>query len=122
MDLDEFLLDRIAEDQRLAVDAAAAAGREDWSVDTLPLEPAAAKHAARHDPSRVLAECRARRRTVIACRDTGLDMSFLGRRPPGRDDVVLAAPDDRHQLAALTLALLALPYAGHRYYRQEWRP
>jgi hypothetical protein len=32
------------------------------------------------------------------------------------------APHDQHQLAAVTLALLALPYAGHHDYRAEWRP
>ena len=124
MDLDEFVLDRIAEDQRIAVDAAAASGQQDWSAGTLAgetLHRAAADHAARHGPSRVLTECSARRRLVIACRDTGPDLGFLGRRPPGREDVWFA-PSDRHQLAALTLALLALPYAGHRHYRPEWRP
>jgi hypothetical protein len=37
------------------------------------------------------------------------------------DDFPLA-PHDQHQLAAVTLALLALPYAGHHDYRAEWRP
>jgi len=31
-------------------------------------------------------------------------------------------PADQHQLAALTLALLAVPYADHHDYRPEWRP
>jgi hypothetical protein len=32
------------------------------------------------------------------------------------------SPHDQHQLAALTLALLALPYADHHDYLPEWRP
>jgi hypothetical protein len=48
-------------------------------------------------------------------------MHFLGARPSGWPDFPLP-PHDQHQLAALTLALLALPYAAHHDYRQEWRP
>jgi hypothetical protein len=85
--LDEFLLARIAEDKRIAVDAALAIGHEAWDADELtqglPL-PMAAQHAARPD--------------------------------------FPLPPRDQHQLAALTLALLALPYAAHHDYRQEWRP
>jgi hypothetical protein len=48
-------------------------------------------------------------------------MAFLGTRPPGMADFPLT-PRDQHQFAALTLALLALPYADHHDYRPEWRP
>ena len=122
--LDEFLLARIAEDKRMAVDAARAAGRERWSPDQLSAglpEPMAAEHAARFDPARVLAECAAKRGTVLACRELGPDLHFLGTRPRGLPDVPIS-PHDQHQLAALTLALLALPYAEHHDYRPEWRP
>lgn len=119
-DLDQFLLARIAEDKRIATDAAAAAGRESWTDDELP-EPARAEHVARHDPARVLADCTARRRLVLACRDLRPDRAFLGARPEGLADFPFP-PADQHQLAALTLALLALPYADHPEYRQEWRP
>ena len=120
-DLDQFLLARIAEDKRIAADAAAARGRQDWDVGgTGPPEPAA-EHVARHDPARVLAECAAKRRLVMACRDSRPDLHFLGARPPGMADFPLT-PSDQHQLAALTLALLALPYADHHDYRQDWRP
>jgi hypothetical protein len=123
--IDEFLLARIAEDKRIAVDAAAAAGREDWRIGEPPASAAgprpAAEHVARHDPARLLAECSARRRLVLACRDARADMSFLGRRPAGMADFPLT-PHGEHELAALTLALLALPYAGHHDYRPEWRP
>jgi hypothetical protein len=122
--LDEFLLARIAEDKRIAVDAALAIGHEAWDADELtqglPL-PMAAQHAARHDPARVLVDCAAKRQTVLACRVVAPDMHFLGARPSGLPDFPLP-PRDQHQLAALTLALLALPYAEHHDYRQEWRP
>ena len=128
--LDEFLLARIAEDKRVAVDAAAAGGRQEWTVEDLPAsgpgqhgsaEPHVAEHAARHDPARVLQECTAKRRLVLACRETRPDLAFLGARPQGMADFPLP-PTDQHQLAALTLALLALPYAGHPDYRPAWRP
>ncbi len=118
--LDEFLLARIAEDKRIAVDAAAGSGKEVWTVDEA-VEHLVAEHVARHDPARVLLECSAKRRTVLACRDSGPDMAFLGARPPGMADFPLT-PRNAHQLAALTLALLAMPYADHPDYHAEWRP
>jgi hypothetical protein len=121
-DLDQFLLARIAEDKRIAADAAAASGRATWDADADPAgSPLTAGHVARHDPARVLAECTAKRRLVMACRDSRPDLHFLGARPNGLADFPLT-PADQHQLAALTLALLALPYADHHDYRPEWRP
>ena len=122
--LDEFLLARIAEDKRIATDAAAESGQEEWAAGDLPGSGAhdrAAEHVARHDPARILADCNARRRLVQACRDVGPDLAFLGARPEGMADFPLT-PTDQHQLAAVTLALLALPYADHPEYRQDWRP
>ena len=122
--LDEFLLARIAEDKRIAVDGATAQGGEGWSADALAAglpEPRAAEHAARFDPERVLAECVAKRGIVLACRAARPDLSILGARPHGMADFPVA-PHDQHQLAALTLALLAMPYAAHHDYRPEWRP
>jgi hypothetical protein len=120
-DLDGFLLARIAEDQRLAAGAAAATGRGEWDGEVpadLPADVAA--HVTHHDPARVLADCAARRRLVLACRDARPDLHLLGTRPRGLDFPV--EPTDRHELAALTLALLALPYAAHPDYRAAWGP
>ena len=50
---------------------------------------------ARHDPARVLAECEAKRQIVQNAQDPGDD---------------------------LFVAILALPYADHPDYREEWRP
>jgi hypothetical protein len=106
-DLSEFVLARIAEDKRAATDATA--------------EPGAADRGRWHDPAHVLADCSARLRLVQVCREMGPDMAFLGARPRGMADFFLS-PRNQHQLAALTLALLAVPYAGHHDYRPGWRP
>jgi hypothetical protein len=120
--LDEFVLARIAEDKRIAADAAAVSGREDWDgSEGGPGAPLAAEHVAHFDPGRVLAECAARRRLALVCREMGPDLHFLGTRPEGLADFPLT-PSDQHELAALTLALLAMPYAGHHDYSEEWRP
>ena len=118
-DLDGFLLARIAEDQRLASEAAQATGRGSWD-GSVTAPQGAVDHVVHHDPARVLAECAAKRRLVLACRDVRPDLHLLGARPEGLDFPL--APTDQHQLAALTLALLALPYAAHPDYRSAWRP
>ncbi|WP_448639175.1 DUF6221 family protein [Geodermatophilus sp. URMC 63] len=135
--LDEFVMARIAEDKRIAARAADEDGLGAARAGSLPggapsrpgsgsaaataLHSAAAEHVARFGPARVLDECAAKRWMVQACRDARPDTAFLGARPGGLPDFPLT-PADVHQLAALTLALLALPYAGHPDYRQEWRP
>ena len=108
--LDEFLLARIAEDERLAAEAPPAGD--------LPQRDG---HPSPFDPGRVRAECAAKRRIVLSCRELRPDTRILGARPQGMGDFPLA-PHDQHELAAVTLALLALPYAGHHDYRAEWRP
>jgi hypothetical protein len=124
MELHEFLLARIAEDEERARDAALTVGwdgfgdqrirsgqhwvpsyhvvkraRDDGPADRREVAECAplfgkgpANHIARWDPARVLAECEARRRIVTEC---------------GWETVM------RH---------LALPYADHPDYRDEWRP
>lgn len=79
------------------------------------IEPAVAGHIARHDPARVLREVEAKRRIV-------------GLAGP----IVEAVPEDdwgetMHETAMAealrpVLRLLALPYADHPDYRQEWKP
>lgn len=117
--LDEFVLARIAEDQRLATAAAEQTG--DDAPAPGPADGPPGTHGSPFDPARVLADCSARRRIVLACRESRPDTQLLGARPRGLQDFPLA-PHDQHQLAALVLALLALPYSGHRDYRDEWRP
>ena len=124
MSLDEFLLARIAEDKRVAMAAAGPDGLLEWNPELVgegPVGPGSAEHVVRHDPARVLADCSARRRIVLACRDARPETAFVGTHPPGLGDFP-APVHGQHQLAALVLALLALPYADHRHYRPEWRP
>ena len=82
MTLAEFLLARIADDERWAT----------WG-------------AGRWDQRRVLVECEAKRRIVNACART----AGLTEPRPG-------------YLADFVLAQLALPYADHPDYQQEWKP
>jgi Family of unknown function (DUF6221) len=108
--LDEFLLARIGEDERLVAGAPPSTEVAQPDGHPFPL-----------DPERVRADCAAKRRIVLACRDLRPDTAILGARLTGMGDYP-PAPHDQHQLAAVTLALLALPYAGHHDYRAEWRP
>lgn len=128
-DLAEFLLARIAEDQKWAR-AAAKFHPTPWRLDpevqtTMEVGrwladasdegvlvangDAAARHIVRHDPARVLAECAAKRAIVELHGQYGDPLSA---------DYGDGAPD----LAADTLRLLALPYAEHPGYRPEWSP
>jgi hypothetical protein len=102
MDLVGFLLARMAEDAHTAADLAQAQG-------------------AGGTADRLRADCAAKRKIVMACRAAEPDLRFLGTRPPGLADFPLP-PKNAHQLAALTLALLAVPYADHPDYEQIWRP
>ena len=123
MNLDEFLLARIAEDKRVAVDAAGD-GPGTWTADLVgngPAGPGSVEHVVRHDPARVIAECAAKRQIVLACREARPETKFVGTRPVGMADFPTAA-HGQHQLAAVTLAMLALPYSDHPHYRPEWRP
>jgi hypothetical protein len=102
MDLVGFLLARMAEDAHTAADLAEAEG-------------------AGGTAERLRADCAAKRKVVLACQAAAPDLRFLGTRPPGLADFPLP-PRDLHQLAALTLALLATPYAEHPDFEQAWRP
>ncbi len=94
MTLADFLLARIAEDEKFAV-TDWPAGRA-WSGSGLP-----------PDPTRIAAECEAKRRIIEECR------GWL--EEPGDDYGAKA-------LASMTLRLLALRYTDHPDYREGWRP
>lgn len=121
--LADFLLARVAEDE---AKARACTGPE-WTTGlpaTIHPDPttyrtvtravghvcgsiiaADAEHIARWDPARVLAECEAKRRIVVRCQE-----------------MQSAAVPMAVHLASRTLADLALPYADHPDYREEYRP
>lgn len=90
-------------------EAVIAGGR--WGGEASVFDSTAdAIHIARHDPARVLAEVAAKRKILELHPAAGL----------------LSAPDLCGSCAAYpgpcdTLRLLALPYAGMRGWREEWR-
>lgn len=70
-----------------------------------------ALHIARHDPARVLHEIEAKR--SILDQVTRIDLS--ARRTVG-------PPEGANVAMVGVLEMLALPYADHTDYREEWRP
>ncbi|ROQ69188.1 hypothetical protein EDD93_3685 [Streptomyces sp. 840.1] len=81
-------------------------------------DPGVAAHIARHDPARALSEVEAKRQMVKlhACA-AGHECSTLDRH--GEIDHCTWVMDSE---ACTTLRLLALPYADHPDYRDDWRP
>jgi hypothetical protein len=131
MDLTSFLLARIAEDEA----AAAAATQGPWQYDARYQEVAAGPvyvaqteydqdprttgnsdndgaHIARHDPTRVLHECETKRQIVNLAVPADL-AGYMGG--DGSYDESLATME-------AVLVRLALPYADHPDYRDEWKP
>lgn len=108
MTLTEFLLARIAEDEAAARRALVDEhGNQVWQAQQwVELETDALTHVYRHDPHAVLAECEAKRRLIEAAEEWRWDRDLAG--PDPHSDWVLE--------------LLALPYAGHPDYRDEWKP
>jgi len=115
MTLTEFLLARISEDEAAALAAGSSGDDQHWWVDG-PAKVSGkwwiystgekfahehtARHIARHDPARVLAECEAKRRIVE-----------LFPSP--------APVDSWDEAGERVLEMLALPYADHPDYREE---
>jgi hypothetical protein len=146
--LTEFLLARIAEDEEVARAASPASwtqgvkragspgrwhGIEAYSVlvdrsdrvftEGAPLvadSPSVSdvEHIARHDPARVLAECEAKRRIVA--------MGQFSDSPESAVDFWLEVGEGKtppQPVGALVdvFRALALPYADHPDFREEWR-
>jgi hypothetical protein len=122
-DLAGFLLARIAEDEQAARASLAWASEtpdQRWSADDGALLDGrsdtmasyvgddVAPHIARWDPARVLAECDAKRRVV---EDNWAEW-----------EGVYGAPNYCSSKIDEIFRLLALPYADHPDYQQEWKP
>jgi hypothetical protein len=140
MDVAEFLLARIAEDEayaRLAAEPSDGDGRTaEWTEDASgvlwtgddyhPLgDSALSRHIERWDPARVLAECEAKRRVVAAYQDE------RSRRDIYESEESRAVEDDeqrmhRRSAAArcrgleIAIEALAAVYADHSDHRDEW--
>jgi hypothetical protein len=75
----------------------------------------------------VLAECEAKRR-IVELHEHHRSVTAAYRSPRGREVEDAAAAQDRRTQEARTrvaedvLRFLALPYADHPDYREEWRP
>ncbi len=110
--LTEFLLDRIAEDEAVARAAATDGyGAIDWAGESGPTDV----HIARHDPARVLADCEAKRRLIA------IHWDFQWSAEPDPDEDRTFGCYECHG-PCLILGALAMPYADHPDYRDEWRP
>lgn len=150
-DLAQFLRDRLDEEGMLA-EQAAECGAPSWDraadVLLLPglanrrrlaergvegaLDGAVDAHHARHDPARVLAEVDAKRRIMdLHCPVDPFDgseepgwLECAACGPNNDDEPIIAAPGagEPEWHPCTTLRLLALPYADHADYREEWRP
>ena len=101
MTLTEFLLARIAEDEREATACLDQYMRGDGGTKSRWV--------------RQLAECEAKRRIVERHRGFGFDEEWAPEGYCGECEGTLSSP-------CATLRLLALPYADHPDYREEWRP
>lgn len=126
--LTDFLLARIAEDEAVAERAAGAHRTSKWTLDGgiyagHPVDEVvdwvygdASEHIARHDPARVLAECKAKR-TIVGMTDA-------------RREELWAMGMDEHRLSFdewaskrpcdPTLRALASIYADHPDYDPAW--
>ena len=119
--LTEFLLARIAEDEAAAHHARGLLGMDaQWHtaehLRERGLTIADARHVERWSSARVLAECEAKRR-IVELHDCVHECIGDGNltADPNLQDGAYGGPCD-------TLLLLALPYADHPDYRDEWRP
>jgi len=108
MTLTDFLLAQIAEDEAAAERGGSHNGGGSFANDNYG--------CLLIDPVRVLAECEAKRRIVEAYIDT---LAMIPTHVLGDGDehpTVIAEEYEAHILPAL-----ALPYADHPDYRDEWR-
>ena len=131
MTLTEFLLARIAEDEDAArtVTDGGSGQWQSWnrSWDPEPVRDIATdgkriasvpttldEFMCSHDPARVLAECEAKRRIVVEARRYDLDAEGVR--------AAMSDGDEGPYVVNLALKSLALPYAAHPDYLDEWKP
>ncbi|MFI0370853.1 DUF6221 family protein [Actinomadura sp. 1N219] len=128
MDLVEFLRDRLARDEQIAQACAGAPWKAapSGTVNTDTAEDggepafvaraeneAYAEHIARHDPSRTLRQVAAARQ-IIDGHEKEAWILAQGHRTPEAEAA--------HAARESVLRLLALAYAAHPAYQEEWRP
>ena len=106
-DLVAFLLERIAEDE-------ASARRAAEGLAVMNATGLQVMGREVYIPARVLAECDAKRQIVEAA---AIGLDFGGQSNWAYDPYEDHAPE----FAEFVLAALALPYADHPAFREEWR-
>jgi hypothetical protein len=122
MTLTEFLLARIAEDEEYAQRGTRGrwklGGLDDAELgDAWWLNSADQQHAWRWYPDRVLTECEAKRR-IVEMANGSADFDTAMPRPGYAQHYHSPSAD----ILIRVQQLLALPYADHPDYREEWRP
>lgn len=129
MDLAEFLLARIAEDELTRDEIHRTAPFECDVVFNARVDPTFGWTCTCGVPARVLAECEAKRRIVEHCRPTYAvlyrESERLLAHAFDQDQMQTVASSDLmwpHDGAEPTLRTLATVYADHPDYREEWRP
>jgi hypothetical protein len=130
--LAEFLLARIAEDEKAARDEEESAPELEGARQRPYVDFPLRGHLDRHTPARVLAECEAKRRIVELHQPTPLVDHMEVECTCGFDDhrsrwcagCGVCVYDEGEFARPFgncpTVLLLALPYADHPDYRQEW--
>jgi hypothetical protein len=142
-DIDEFLRARYAEDRQVALDAAGDSPTwtaesshhritgEDTGAEVHPVveregngdggcETVHARHIARHDPASVLADIDAKLRILDEHGD--INDGDCSTCVTGRWGYPVLGGSTPQLLPCRTLRLLALPFASHQDYLEEWRP
>lgn len=102
--LTDFLMARIAEDEAVAATEAVLRDGDPY------FDGEASAFERSHDPARVLAECEAKRR-IVSTMQSAINGGWQSQ---SREEIEF--------VATRTLRLLALPYADHPDYREEWKP
>ena len=120
MTLTEFLLARITEDEAAAREATTPNGGSIYA-DRNMLGTKLLTHIKRRNPARVLAECEAKRRIVESLVDAEDAVTKYDSDDPNNPPAYWQEWGNLHALR-LAAELLALPYADHPDYREEWRP
>lgn len=137
--LTDFLLERIAEDEAVALEArrvrqsiryveGVAANEPDYVDGSFEVGEDLGVPAVIIGAERVLAECKAKRRIVERCRPRWVVVYSEAERAAaverGEETMTTLASSDPcwpHDDAEATLLALAQPYAAHPDFQDEWR-
>lgn len=134
-DLVQFLRARIDNETRWAQNSGQPSPR--WYYDSMANEvrdhgndgtvafvpvPNTARHIARYDPARALAEADAKRQLIKAILRYEAKIDGEWGCCHSADEITAGRCEETNPNDITALRLLALPYARHPDYRDEWRP